>query len=114
MKKLEVVLSSVRVFHLDDLTFFPNKCGFSYYKGILVFWDEDYDKRILKMIDKIETYCGISNLLATGKKEGVLTLLWQDELLIPPNFKEGIEVENDGWSVCNLFVNLERWDEALR
>ena len=107
MKKTEVVLDSIRLFHWDDLMPLSFDCGFSYYKGVIVFWNSDYDKRIIKMIDKIEHFHGLYNLLATRQTKGIVSLLWKDELSIPADYKERIEGEDYCWNVCNVHVGLE-------
>jgi len=110
MKKLAVVLSSIEVFHWEDLMILSNNYGFSYYKGIIVFWDRDYDTRILKVINMVEDYHELSNLFAVGETKAIVSLLWKKEIIpgrVPTIFSKDIDVEGDCWSVRNLIVPLQ-------
>lgn len=72
--------------------------GFSIYRGVLIQWDEDKDKRILTFIDQLTA--GIRCQLAIVQEhEGSLGLIWRQA--VPSGYEAGkeFEVEGDYWVV---------------
>tara|TARA_R110000803_G_scaffold82603_2_gene148771 strand:+ start:544 stop:885 length:342 start_codon:yes stop_codon:yes gene_type:complete len=51
--------------------------GFSIYRGVLVVWDEDWDKRILRVVDNIPPY-ERDELVAIQESKAWISFLWQD------------------------------------
>lgn len=79
---------------------------FSFYKGVIVEWDEDMDTRILNFIDGME-FQDTLELLLVAECEGCISLLWR--AYIPSIYMEGsdqIEVRDDGWG-CDWWTIQE-------
>ena len=68
----------------------------------MVFWDEDYDTRVLELIDTIKE-ADISDcdkgIVAIFEHEGTVSFLW--EKYIPNEYEAGneIEVAKDNWVI---------------
>lgn len=78
-----------------------NKCGYSVHRGVLVQWDEDHDRRILDVLDKMFAYV-VVNLLAVQEHEGSIAFIWCN--YIPFGYEEGADIEvpdGDIWSVIS-------------
>lgn len=74
----------------------------SLYRGVLVQWDEDYDTRVLTMIDDLPTDVRQRLLFAT-EHEGSVELTWRDS--VPEGFEQdnphGIETsDGDNWVIA--------------
>jgi hypothetical protein len=92
-----------KVFRVSDL---PNmgaavrgfSYGFTIYRGVLIQWDEDEDRRILTFIDQLpaKVRCGLS---IVQEHEGGLGLVWCNG--VPAGYEVGkeFEVEGDFWVV---------------
>lgn len=68
---------------------FPNHnhpCGLSIYKGVIVQWDEDQDRRVLAFIDNMNEYTR-KDLIIVQESKGTLALRWIG--VIPPEYQEG-------------------------
>lgn len=78
--------------------------GISTYKNIIIVWDEDYDKRVLKFIDKMIPELRKELLLAEEHK-GCLFLLWKD--IIPKVYKTGTstDIEDLTWGCDSWCVD---------
>jgi hypothetical protein len=59
---------------------------FSFYKGVIVQWDEDRDTRILLFIDEMDINDRLELLLVT-ESEGVISFLWNS--CIPSKYEHG-------------------------
>jgi hypothetical protein len=53
---------------------FGYRCGFDHYKDIIVVWDEDHDKRILKFIDSLSEDVRMS-IFAVKEESGTLSVI---------------------------------------
>ena len=78
------------------------------YKGVLVQWDEDHDKRVLQVIDEMPDYARMA-CLAVQEHEGSISFLWAD--FVPAGYEDydkggkGIDVpDGDVWSVMDSKV----------
>jgi hypothetical protein len=71
---------------------------YSVYRGVLVFWDEDYDHRVLKVIDHLDPDVR-SQLFSISESEGCTILRWRHS--IPLGFEEGSEITmyGDVWTI---------------
>lgn len=95
--------NTIKVFSISDL---PNMgaavngflYGFTMYRGVLIQWDEDEDRRILTFIDQLpdKVCCRLS---IVQEHEGCLGLVWYNE--VPAGYEVGreFEVEGDFWVV---------------
>ena len=80
---------------------FPMPYGFSIYRGVLIVWDEDYDPRILGMIDDMPDQAR-KEVLAAYEHEGGLSLLWTDDDIAPSEYDPGelLDVRgSDVWAI---------------
>jgi hypothetical protein len=95
--------NTIRVFRVSDL---PNmgvsvkgfSYGFTVYRGVLIQWDEDEDRRILTFIDQLPS--GVRRSLSIVQEhEGSLGLVWRNR--VPEGYEVGreFEVEGDFWVV---------------
>ena len=109
--KVICCLEELRAFNvktLDKIAKFYEKEGkhhftgdLSVYKGVLVFWDEDYDTRVLTFIDDLGRERR-KLLVAVMETEATLTLVWDVKRpeMIPLREGEYVEVEGDRWYIC--------------
>lgn len=72
--------------------------GVSLYRGVVVVWDEDHDRRVLELIDT----CAAMNLPLVGihEREGVVSMVWAG--CVPRPYEAGNEVyvaSGDYWTV---------------
>lgn len=68
--------------------------GITLYRGVLVFWDNDRDPRVLTFIDdNIEDIC-MGKLIAVQERKGMLSMIWQDH--VPPALKQEGTADGDG------------------
>lgn len=82
--------------------------GHTDYKGKIIFWDEDYDARIMWVIDSLEIlYPDIfSSILYIHESKGALSILLSKPIS-HESFEflsDGISVEGDYWSVEFTFI----------
>lgn len=93
----------VKLFQMSDLE--PDLLhrilfyGFSLYKGVLVVWDWDRDKRLLKFIDNLDNDIRESLLITTGSK-GKMKLIWDG--VVPQRYEKG-----DTVLVNTIYWNIE-------
>lgn len=95
--------NTIRVFRVSDL---PNmgasvkgfSYGFTVYRGVLIQWDEDEDRRIVTFIDQLPARVRRS-LSIVQEHEGSLGLIWRNR--VPAGYEVGreFEVEGDLWVV---------------
>ena len=86
----------------------PSTEGFCSYKGVLVFFDEDLDTRILDFLDSLSDNRR-DKLYAVGEHEGSLSMVWKCK---PPKGMcedDDVEVCGDVW---NIFQSIQC--DALR
>ena len=71
---------------------------FTIYRGLMVFFDEDQDTRILTFIDDISIKMR-QKLFAVGEREGSITLVWNCRP--PTRYEEGnsLDVCGDTWYI---------------
>ena len=86
------------ILHNHDFAEVSNHYGFSNYRGVLIWWDEDYDPRILRFVDQMAD-ADRQSLLGAMETEGNVYLLW--DRLIPHRYGEGQEIEvlRDVWTI---------------
>ena len=93
---------------------------FSIYRGVMVFWDTDYDTRVLTFLDNNENI--IPNILAVAERKAYLTILWLD---MAPDFNEEmagvnknlpsfVEVAGDNWQVESYKTCSNVWLPILK
>lgn len=72
---------------------------FTIYKGLIVFFDDDQDTRVLTFIDDLSIKIR-QKLFAVGESEGSLTLVWNCHP--PKKYEEEEQVHccGDDWHVC--------------
>lgn len=90
-EKILIFNKSNLVNFLDDFNaYYP----FSIYKNLCVIWDDDFDHRVLDVIDNIPDF-DQGELVAIHEHEGGLNLLWANN--VPYGYKEGdsLDVPND-------------------
>jgi len=99
----------ISMFRPSDLTTFDchQRCGqhgFSYYKGVLVLWDEDHDQRIISWIESLQLPIR-NQLLCCHEHEGTIGLAWRRNK-IPAKYKAGksVLVEGDCWTIIESIV----------
>jgi len=87
------------------------KYGFNYgyeeYKDVLVIWDEDHDKRILRVIDKWNKKQR-ENVLAIQEHEAGLTVIFKHY----KSFDE-IDIEHDCFTVCDYYIAYPKTEEEI-
>ncbi len=86
--------------------FGPPKCGLSVYNGIIVLWDQDYDTRVLQMIDE-RFPIGQDKPIAVREYKGTINLLWKskDDAFVECFYQEQDDytTEGDCWSASHYF-----------
>lgn len=85
------------------------KSGNEIYKGILVFWDEDHDERILTEIDRFDDE-ERNNIMAIQEHEGTLTVIFKYRKI----FKEIETKDGDIWCICDYYVVYPEFDNKQR
>jgi hypothetical protein len=72
--------------------------GFSIHRGVLVLWDEDYDRRILTMLGKMSSNV-LRKLIACHEHEGSVGFIWKGRT--PKQYEPGkmITVCGDEWNI---------------
>ncbi len=87
-------------FHIDDLADLEH--GQSYYKGVLIIWDEDHDERVIKFIDKLsdnEKSC----MIAVHEHKGYVDIMCH-----PPHcaFSNGqtFNIMGDIWTIHTVLI----------
>jgi len=73
---------------LSMLKQFPATCGVSAYDGVLILWDEDFDNRVLRVVDILESIGLTRTLVAVQEHKATLNFVWQDKIpdILPPDF----------------------------
>lgn len=71
-KDKAAVLPTLRFSDFADI---DDGCGFSVYRDILVFWDDDHDGRIFDALDNMDPVCR-SYLIAVRERKAQLYFLW--------------------------------------
>lgn len=93
---------------------------YSIYRGVLVFWDRDYDTRVLTFIDNNEMV--IPRMLAVSEHKAFLTVLWLNRVPNLPkevawvneNYPHEGEVAGDGWQVESHRTSSHIWLPILK
>lgn len=93
---------------------------YSIYKGTLVFWDPDYDLRVLTFIDNNEIL--IPRMLAVAENKAFLNILWLSKIPNLPKEVEGVneklpdlmEVAGDSWRVESRHTSNRIWLPILK
>ena len=80
------------------------------YKGVLVFWDEDEDKRVFTYIDQL-TKEQRRALIAIQEHEGSVTLILNGKKSdsYPHNEWDNVEVGGDVWFVDKIHIFGNKW-----
>ncbi len=88
----------LRVLQFHDFAEVESGYGFSLYRGVFIGWDEDYDPRILRLVDEM-LEVDRHGLIGVMETKGNLFLLWKN--LIPHCYGEGKQIEllRDVWSI---------------
>lgn len=75
-------------------------CGSSLYKGILIQWDEDWDTRVLQLVDSLSAPVR-EQLLIVQEHEGGIAFVW--DYIIPDGYEEGggVDVAGDSWEILS-------------
>jgi hypothetical protein len=99
MKMLSrVVVPIVTVEDIDGMGIDPS-FGCSTYKGVMIYWDENYDHRILDVLDSMEQNHRY-HLIACAHYEEALYFMWNYNYT-PPDYLQGskIPVRGGAWEV---------------
>lgn len=64
--------------------------GFAVYKGVIILWDDCYDRRIREVIDVLEELGCAGQVIAAHKHVGPVMIFWDD--LIPACAPESFRV----------------------
>jgi hypothetical protein len=93
--EIKIPLISTGNLRCFDRSDFPS---FTVYRGLMVFFDEDQDTRILTFIDDLSIKVR-QKLFAVGEREGSITLVWNCRP--PTRYEEGksLDVCGDTWYV---------------
>lgn len=87
---------------LDAL--FPTRYGISVHCGVIVVWDEDYDERVLRMIEE-RFPAGSLKPLAVCEHKGSIHILWNEEDAALYGAPEDYTTENDCWAATHYFLD---------
>ena len=98
---------SILVFYDSDLPSMAShceqsECGFSLYRGVLVQWDEDQDRRILTWIDSLSE-SDRENLIIAQEHKASLSLRWK--WAVPEGLEENKALDipdKEGGSFWNI------------
>jgi hypothetical protein len=93
---------------------------YSIYRGVLVFWDNDYDARVLTFIDNNEML--IPKMLAVSERKAYLTVLWLGKIPNLPKVLTGtneffpnmVEIAGDSWQVESYKTTSHIWLTILK
>ena len=75
--------------------------GLSIHHGIIVVWDEDYDTRVLRLLEE-RFPTGSRRPLAVAERKGSLALLWACEADAYDQ-EESYTVEDDYWGATHYY-----------
>lgn len=89
------LMSTGNLSHFDFNRFYT----FTIYKGLMVFFDDDQDTRVLTFIDDLSTKMR-QKLFAVGESEGSLTLVWNCHPPKKYEEEERVHCCGDDWHVC--------------
>lgn len=99
----------ISLFRPVDLTIFDchAQCaqhGFSYHKGVLILWDEDYDQRLIAWIESLPSWTR-TQLLCCHQHKGTIKLAWRWGT-VPVTYAAGksVIVDGDVWSITHSTV----------
>lgn len=92
---------NIPVMSTDNLGYFDFKRyqTFTIYKGIMVFFDDDQDTRVLTFIDDLSIKMR-QKLFAVGESEGSLTLVWNCHPPKKYQQDEYVHCCGDDWFIC--------------
>lgn len=102
-------MTPLTVMTMKDFESALSGCGvdrFTFYRGVMVAWDEDTDQRVLQFIDLHERRV-MPWLAFIRERKGMLDMIWHD--YIPTGFESGKspDVIGDCWTINNSFVKSE-------
>jgi hypothetical protein len=86
--------------------------GFSFYKDVIIVWDEDTDNRIVLFLDSLDE-TQLDNLICVSEAEGGLTLIWARELENQSPYPQDVEISDpnnwgdDSWNIENVFLEKD-------
>ncbi len=88
----------------DDLINFTNDpnadSAFSIYKNVCVIWDDDFDHRVLDLIDGMPAFI-LKELFAIQEHKGGVCLLWQED--VPSGYEQDVFLDvpddTDSWVI---------------
>src|SRR5262245_6644548 len=98
----------VRTYGVSDFVMpvdrLPGRCvGVSAYRGVIVCFDEDYDTRVVELLDGM-TDRERAELVAVFENEGCVNLYWRCE--VPERFRVAmIGIANDYWTAFHYVGN---------
>ena len=99
----QVIRSSVCALDFNDLqTIRP--AGISVYNGVIVLWDEDFDTRVLQVIDDMPDYERCA-LFAIHEHEAGVDCFWRTSTVPVRWTVDDIDIDGDVWSVDNHYTN---------
>jgi len=77
---------------------FQHDFGFSLYRGVVVQWSEDHDKRVFTLLDEMSSI-NLSELVIVQSYKGCVDFRWKS--FVPIGYEEGkqVTVERDVWSI---------------
>lgn len=77
------------------------ECGFSLYRGVLIQWDEDHDKRVLRVLDNMPAKV-LDRLLVVQEHEGSIAFVWDGK--VPKRYSDANDIEvpgGDCWCISS-------------
>jgi hypothetical protein len=131
----QIVSTYINIFTPEDFKGFCFNYGVSIYKDVVVIWDEDFDTRIITLLDNIikedkicMSDCYINqfskkSLIAVSEREGHLDMLWDHPMefnILGKMEEQHARVESinvitpsggDTWSVEHHFCNTKKYIE---
>lgn len=77
--------------------------GFHVHDGVIVVYDEDFDERVLGVLDSIDT----TGLLVASERKGNLRLTWAHRITGELQNRTGITAKDgDEWLLEHVFIDV--------
>lgn len=92
------VTDRTKVIHTDAHSW-PLDGDVSWYRGVIIAWDEDHDKRIMAFVDDLSRTQREALVLAY-ENQGGIELVWRGQ----PRLSGDVSVQNDSWTVTNSIL----------
>ena len=94
----------------NGVTHVPQRrCGYSIYRGVLVQWDENHDRRVLAMLDHMAAI-DLDSLMVVQEHEASASFLWRDR--VPERYAEGSHFGLPDGDVCYVYSSVAIPSEA--